>query len=919
MSEIFRFAVVRGVQLADPATAAIDLTAFIGAGVRPEPLPVSSLHYAAIYQGLSASLTAPGFDPTTTSATVRDAVAKNGGLARFVVNKSYAVDKNNAAVALIDAHRVPASDASTETLATCIRIMNLMDATAAGQPVDTAAALTSYLSRVIIAPPGTFNPRGAPPPYNPYVVPAGVADLYVVRQELKGYELKEISYVANVLKSESAKRVTVRFQKTDETYTTTTDTTTQTEQDTESAQRFQLQTQAQSIINSDSSLNFGLTVSASYGPTVQANSNFSAASNNAKSQSQSVAGTYANDVTTRTVARVTQQVTQQHRLDVINSFRERVEHGFDNTSGTGNVSGVYQYVDALYEVGVFNYGKRLLFDLIVPDPAALIRQAINAANTHAVTAYDPPPIDFSPGDLTVPVALYKAAVPDKTTWGPVPPQWPANVLDPADAKSDGIDYTIPAQTYQAGSIAPPPAPFVVVSWGTAAAATPNGGALAPASDHITIPDGYRAATAIVQAAMAMQYDSPYILTVQLGASPQQRIGNESNPDPPPGRDVAENQPISIPLSGETGEVAVTVGTGNLAQYTLNVEVLCQLTEEAFAKWQLDTYSLITQSYLSLLSTYQQAASAGQQSLGGMSYAGGSPDENQRIIQGELARAFISMLTLQQFDPPAAAYASGTTYKAGDTVSYSDKGYQSLAGGNTGNQPDTSPTWWAKTADYPSLTYPPAMLPDTAGELNFTSAFAQAPYIRFLQEALEWTQTQYVFYPYYWDQKADWPARVLTEDSDPLFAQFLRSGAARVVVPVRPGFCEALVYFLQKGQPWDGGAAPSIVDSLYVSIAAEIAQSDQQPTAETLVPPTWTMRLPTTLVKLRNDPHPAPAYNAATIYPLGAVVTFARVRYSSLRADNTGHQPDSSPEWWAPADPALPSWTLDSDFNVIASN
>ena len=82
-----------------------------------------------------------------------------------------------------------------------------------------------------------------------------------------------------------------------------------------------------------------------------------------------------------------------------------MEHGFDNTAGSDNISGVYQYVDALYEVGVFNYGQRLLLDVIVPNPAALIRDAIRFANGGAVTAYNPPPITFSPSDLTLPTEL----------------------------------------------------------------------------------------------------------------------------------------------------------------------------------------------------------------------------------------------------------------------------------------------------------------------------------------------------------------------------------------------------------------------------------------------------------------------------------------------------------------------------------
>jgi hypothetical protein len=45
----------------------------------------------------------------------------------------------------------------------------------------------------------------------------------------------------------------------------------------------------------------------------------------------------------------------------------------------------------------------------------------------------------------------------------------------------------------------------------------------------------------------------------------------------------------------------------------------------------------------------------------------------------------------------APWATGTTYAAGDTISYNGADYVSLAAANLGNQPDTSLTWWAKTS------------------------------------------------------------------------------------------------------------------------------------------------------------------------------------------------------------------------------
>lgn len=44
-----------------------------------------------------------------------------------------------------------------------------------------------------------------------------------------------------------------------------------------------------------------------------------------------------------------------------------------------------------------------------------------------------------------------------------------------------------------------------------------------------------------------------------------------------------------------------------------------------------------------------------------------------------------------------AYAGGTTYSQGDIVTYSGSSYVSLINGNTGNEPDTSPSDWVLLA------------------------------------------------------------------------------------------------------------------------------------------------------------------------------------------------------------------------------
>ncbi len=111
---------------------------------------------------------------------------------------------------------------------------------------------------------------------------------------------------------------------------------------------------------------------------------------------------------------------------------------------------------------------------------------------------------------------------------------------------------------------------------------------------------------------------------------------------------------------------------------------------------------------------------------------------------------------------------------------------------------------------------------------------------------------YVFYPYYWSEKQEWIEELLRSDIDPLFAAFLKAGAARVVVPVRPGFEKAMALYLSTGIIWNAGQVPQVGDSLYVSAIQEIQeQQDAGPEGNPEGNP-WEVRLPTPLVILEES-------------------------------------------------------------------
>jgi len=96
-------------------------------------------------------------------------------------------------------------------------------------------------------------------------------------------------------------------------------------------------------------------------------------------------------------------------------------------------------------------------------------------------------------------------------------------------------------------------------------------------------------------------------------------------------------------------------------------------------------------------------------------------------------------------------------------------------------------------------------------------------VRFLHQAIEWENMIYVLYPYFWSypDKPRWDFKQSLYHSDFAHRNFLRAGAARVVLPVRPGFERDFLNFVEgcvEGKPPQ--ESPS-QESPYMSIADEV--------------------------------------------------------------------------------------------------
>jgi hypothetical protein len=576
---------------------------------------------------------------------------------------------------------------------------------------------------------------------------AGVADLLVVKQQLVRYEAADVAHIENVLKGETKAREHMRRRETEEVSFRETEITTSEERELESTTRFEMSRETSETIKEDAALKAGLTVSGKYGPTVEFSASAEGSVSRSKEEATKAAASFSQDVTERSANKVTERVLERSSLRVTNEVIEKNSHSLNNTGGGGHISGVYQWVNKVYQAQMFNYGIRMMYDFMVPEPAAFLIAALQGAHANAVELEKPAPFMLRPDQVT--------------------------------------EYNYPdwVQKYGATDVQPPPEIYKTKSLDFKA-----GGGESDAdyqhSGQITVDEGYKAVHGTV-VALKNIWDSTATVDVALGT----RIH----------RFPLGDWVWSTALSDERDSLPFAMDTNQVSSVEVAVEVKCQRTERAMEKWRLETHAKLTQAYKARLAEYEEKLAALEMQAG-VAIRGRHPALNLELMQDELKKHCITILTEQHFD----------LFGAVQTGTY--------------NTP----------------------------QIDLFENSAEGPYVRFFEHAFEWEQMTWVTYPYFWGRKSQWVERIAYEDVDPLFNQFLKAGSCRVVVPVRPGFEGAVDHFLTIGDPWNGGPLPPISSDLYLPIADEIAERLDRPGAEVPQGDPWLVRIPTTLVHLRPD-------------------------------------------------------------------
>jgi hypothetical protein len=237
----------------------------------------------------------------------------------------------------------------------------------------------------------------------------------------------------------------------------------------------------------------------------------------------------------------------------------------------------------------------------------------------------------------------------------------------------------------------------------------------------------------------------------------------------------------------------------LSTLALGVEILCVPTDDAVAAWQTKTHGQILTANQGRFADYEERV-AERDAMARLQLQSLTAAQKRTIIGTELKRTTLAVLTNQNF--------SGFNAMRLDSLGYP--------------YPDASAT------------------------------VALSPYIRFLEQAVEWDHLQHALLPYFWGSRTSWMTKLTGLERDPQFASFLGSGAARVVLPIRRNFEAAFEAFLNTGVPPTTDEQLDVGGPLWVPLMTQLAEQGATEDQESALGDSWEFRIASDLVRVRRD-------------------------------------------------------------------
>lgn len=423
--------------------------------------------------------------------------------------------------------------------------------------------------------------------------PVGIADLLVVKQKIKQYEPGEIAHIENCLVGELRRRSHERTDRLEVETLTEVETTKEEERDLQTTDKAELKQEAEQIVKSDNSVNAGMSLSASYG-AVTLSTNLSSSSSTAQQDARRQANAYSKEVVSRAVSRTMERTLSRRTEKKLFQIVETNLHEFN--SKDKDVTGVYRWVNKVYDAQVYNYGRRMLYEIVVPEPAAFFKQSLAGAKAEGATLVKPQPIDFQPSDL------------------------------------DDGNWTKFAARYRLGTATPPPKPYVTVAVVYAKSAGGPNETLHDAQ-VADIPEGFYAFTAMVRVTASYFVGHSPNIDITVGTQ-LLRYTTTTSQD-------------YLALEDQVGKIPTSYVALNISGFSASIEIKCKRTDEAIRLWQIKLFGELMTAYNCLLAQFEGELDRQRQQDEAQPYAR-NPLADERIVRGELRKSALTLIRRDNF-------------------------------------------------------------------------------------------------------------------------------------------------------------------------------------------------------------------------------------------------------------------------------
>lgn len=478
------------------------------------------------------------------------------------------------------------------------------------------------------ATPGTPVETGAFVPSGFGMKNIGVADYLKVEQSTYCYVEGDVAHIENIMAREYKERSTRRLKRSESQTTKSTESEKEKLTDTTTTERHEMQNEISKIMQESKDFAAQAGVNASWGlpggGTIGMNANASYATHNSKEESTRQAVTEAKDITTRALDRIVTKVKEERIDKVLEEYEENNKHGFDNTKGSSHVVGVYRWVDKVVKNQIYNYGKRMMFEFMIPEPAKLHSLGVKMidASTQIVKPVDPR--ESSTNKMENFMSL------DGFTGETILKFWTGKYNVEIDEKLAENIFIGKSFSYKC------PEP------------KGNPWELAAESTDVEIPEGYKTISArAITGDSGDRWDSSH-----PGYSDAKvLVGNI----------MVTNTYTNI--DSFTAKIPVSYSQLGLLASSVNISIKCQLAQEAKNAWLQSTFNKIIEAYEVELEKYNQALSEAKAL--GVQIKGSNPGFYRKIENTILRKNCISYM-IDQNTNTALTFGKGKYHNNGYT-------------------------------------------------------------------------------------------------------------------------------------------------------------------------------------------------------------------------------------------------------------